>query len=1139
MKNLSCCDDGGPGTSPIAPSPLRTLTRAACILVITLLLIIPLVSWSAPVSRGDGMGIYPDKPYDDPVYGATWEVRQLAGVEYLNSSHQKLSLFLTVTSFYPGENITVAVPFRTLPGSMAGNAAGEGDFRARFHMDDIQERSRSQDPEEMRSRFMDDVETTMMWGLSGALAGVPGAAYYEYFHHHYSDRNYGSNGKNDGSMSAGIGGGEEPRKPEAVQHYDFEGGTIDVFDATSEGLTAMELIDLLDLDLSEKLTSVFDDYSDHYVVLIRAASSPPIDQEKYSLISEYVPGTLADFIEYSKEYPILAESRVESLYRNYEELIFDELEELFDVHERYALYNQIRDHFEELIYATYGFASYQGFVIEADLPLDRGKMFFPLGTSVGWENPIHDTRIVFALPEDRSLESDRPGSSAYIDNKHYYLYAYSNFNPDFDIDGGTVGSDGAGSARRTEWVYEHSFALSMILSTAILFLYWFTATLMVSRPLGIKLGPKDLLKPKYLILFPVTFFFSFWIAIGFLLVLSGQMIVKAKTPPGNELSLAAVTSLSSTPAGTDAATPLPLPSTIDPILRNTLELSTLCIFFGIIEIVIIIISLEEEFCFLLLFILLVIYVFIFNGFTGLLRRGGTILPVGQRFQPPPSRTGIRERGPYQQDDQIRPPIPQTRDPPINDHLPGFDGPERDECGVTDAIDLEPIVGPPLRQPTSWESRSYPQLSSHHPLRKRDGPKPSKSFWFKRRLYPPIQRDRERWKEFLHSGNGWAVSPVVVLLLGFHFFMVIGFISVFSDNWSGNASQSRDRTIITLYLLSHCLLFLLPGTVLLHLRSRTDVQRSCEASSSEKTWNCWIGQGREFIILSLVAIGVMIFGLLSSTMDSIRRYDEIELLTIGYLAIFIATGSLLLSRLNRSIPHTYASPPADELVSIWKRQGRTMLVITSILAVLAFIPAYLLYTHELYEIYDSAGFMLPLFFLTLIQWIVLPVYVVAEKRMTNTQHPLHIVGVIGLFYLSLWSMVISFAETQEMIQFLLFLFPISLVIIGSFIYSHPRILREPISSRVLPPLVYPSLLFWFPVLILTIQSGNFFDMYSTRRLVAIVFIFFYLYVFLLALWNFHHARSITDDQIAEMESNLSWKYIHPAQTFYAATHPREP
>lgn len=1114
------------------------------------------------------MGIYPDKPYDDPVYGATWEVRQLAGVEYLNSSHQRLSLFLTVTSFYPGENITVAVPFRTLPDSMAGNAAGEEDFRERFRMDDIEERSRSQDPEEMKSRFMDDIETTMMWGLSGALAGVPGAAYYEYFHHHYSDRNYGSNGENDGSMSGGFEGGEEPRKPEVVQHYEFEGGTIDVFDARSEGMTARELIDLLDLDLSETLTQVFDDYSDHYVVLIQAESRPPIDQEKYSLISEYVPDTLADFIEYSQQDPVIKESEVKSLIRSYYEWINDELLERLESHDNYELFKQVRDHFEELIYATYGFASYQGFVIEADLPLDQGMMFFPLGTSVGWENPIHDTRIVFALPEDRSFESGRPGSSAYIDDKHYYLYSYSNFNPDFDIDGGTVGSDGAGSARRTEWMYEHSFSLSMILSTAILFLYWFTATLVVSRPLGMKLGPKDFLKPKYLLLFPVTFFFSFWIAIGFLLVLTGPMLAKRRMDRGKRASPlpAPVSTPLSSPTASRPPLPLPAPvstpfsspsapilsihgsqdqlcssskdRTIDPILRNTLELSTLCIFLGVIEIVFIIISLEE-FCFLLLFILIVIYVFIFSGFTGLLRRGGTGSPVNQRFLRSSSRIGIKERDPYQQDDQVRPPIPQTRDPPINDHLLGFDGPERDECGVTDAIDLEPIVGPPLPQQTSWEPSSLPPLSARRAHRKRDDPKPSKNFWFRRRLYPPIQRDRERWSEFYHSWKGKTVSLAIVILLGFHIFMVIGFISVFSDDWSGNAPQSRDRTIITLYLLSHCLLFLLPGTVLLHLRSRTDGQRLCEASLTKKAWNSWIGQGREFIILSTVAIGVMIFGLLPSTMDSIRRYDEIELVTIGYLAIFLGIGSIHLTRLNRSIPHTYASLSTHELVSNWKRQGMTMLLITSVLVVLAFIPAYLLYTNELYEIYDSAGFFFPLIFLTLVQWIVLPIYVVWAKRRTNTHHPMHYLGLCALFYFSLWAILISLAETQEMIQFLLFLFPISLVIIGSFIYSHPRIIREPISSRTLPFLVYPSLLFWFPVLILTIQSGNFFDMYSTRKLVATVFIFFYLYLFLLALWNFHHARSITDDQIAEMESNLSWKFSLPAQTFYAATHPREP
>ena len=82
-------------------------------------------------------------------------------------------------------------------------------------------------------------------------------------------------------------------------------------------------------------------------------------------------------------------------------------------------------------------------MIEAVLPLDQGKMYFPLGTSVGWENPIHDTRVVFSLPDDRSLESSQSGSSAYVDGEHHYLFSYPNANPDFDIDGEVRDSDGA------------------------------------------------------------------------------------------------------------------------------------------------------------------------------------------------------------------------------------------------------------------------------------------------------------------------------------------------------------------------------------------------------------------------------------------------------------------------------------------------------------------------------------------------------------------------------------------------------------------------------------------------------------------------------------------------------------------------
>ena len=71
-----------------------------------------------PEAAGDGAPLYPtyQKAEEEvDLYGSTYESRQLASVEVLNSTHQRIDLFLSIFSLDPGNNLTVIVPFRELP----------------------------------------------------------------------------------------------------------------------------------------------------------------------------------------------------------------------------------------------------------------------------------------------------------------------------------------------------------------------------------------------------------------------------------------------------------------------------------------------------------------------------------------------------------------------------------------------------------------------------------------------------------------------------------------------------------------------------------------------------------------------------------------------------------------------------------------------------------------------------------------------------------------------------------------------------------------------------------------------------------------------------------------------------------------
>ncbi|MBN1389735.1 MAG: hypothetical protein JXA22_03725, partial [Candidatus Thermoplasmatota archaeon] len=90
---------------------------------------------------------------------------------------------------------------------------------------------------------------------------------------------------------------------------------------------------------------------------------------------------------------------------------------------------------ESLIFAVYGFTDFQGHTLSVTTLLDEGDLYFPLGTSKGWENPIQETIIIARVPKGRSLEPNlAPSHSAFMDDGHYYIFEYFDANPEDDLE---------------------------------------------------------------------------------------------------------------------------------------------------------------------------------------------------------------------------------------------------------------------------------------------------------------------------------------------------------------------------------------------------------------------------------------------------------------------------------------------------------------------------------------------------------------------------------------------------------------------------------------------------------------------------------------------------------------------------------
>jgi hypothetical protein len=123
----------------------------------------------------------------------------------------------------------------------------------------------------------------------------------------------------------------------------------------------------------------------------------------------------------------------------------------------------------DLVDAVYGSTDFAGEVMTIDLPLDDGKVFFPLGTSAGWSNEVGNIDILFKVPGDKDLEI-ADTKDAFYDGSHWYLFQMELANPGFDLESTILegDEDRRVEAARAEWTYENSETLGYLIALIIL-----------------------------------------------------------------------------------------------------------------------------------------------------------------------------------------------------------------------------------------------------------------------------------------------------------------------------------------------------------------------------------------------------------------------------------------------------------------------------------------------------------------------------------------------------------------------------------------------------------------------------------------------------------------------------------------------
>ncbi len=456
-----------------------------------------LVSLLSGLTAGDGMSVYtgPEQPREN--YELTWETRQLASIRLVNDTHEEMSLFLAVNSLNPGNNLSILVPFKTLPTSVHGRTTSEEEFRDKTHMDEIPVWSKKQDPGEAWGRFAEDFLEDGRQLASSSLLTPGGGLALEQLYGNYDDSIYKSGSSSSGWYSywGGAGNtqgpGDEVKKPSKVASYVFNGTSVEVFD-TSAGFTLQEFLDFVNPDIPEETEEMMENYLADYIAVVNASAKSPIPEEDFETLTQACPESFKNISAFVKENPRASYKEIQWAHRDLSLEIGKEVKERTEELETQAQengtsprdlpnYNNLRkmrhdtDILRRLLLAVYGYASYEGFVLTVTFPLVDGQLFFPLGTSVGWLTPIWETRVIVELPENKEATiSPGPDYSCYHGGKHYYLLQYDATNPAVDLYA-TIQNAPSGEARKAEqnqWIYENSQELAFALGVLLLLGTW-------------------------------------------------------------------------------------------------------------------------------------------------------------------------------------------------------------------------------------------------------------------------------------------------------------------------------------------------------------------------------------------------------------------------------------------------------------------------------------------------------------------------------------------------------------------------------------------------------------------------------------------------------------------------------------------
>jgi hypothetical protein len=207
-----------------------------------------------------------------------------------------------------------------------------------------------------------------------------------------------------------LGGGIETGAPEAIApiaHFEFEGGTLDIYNINSTGKLE-EFVKTINIPLTGKVKELVTKYKDYYIAVLCLKVPSVINENDISFLENYMPDGL---------------ERIKDEFSNKTDFKFNEIYQLIDKEiTKSSCGERGRKILEEYIYfATHASEDVEGILVIMKFK-DSNNFFYPISIVNSYKYPIKDQRYYIKVPDNLHirLSSSKISKTANFEDKRWY-----------------------------------------------------------------------------------------------------------------------------------------------------------------------------------------------------------------------------------------------------------------------------------------------------------------------------------------------------------------------------------------------------------------------------------------------------------------------------------------------------------------------------------------------------------------------------------------------------------------------------------------------------------------------------------------------------------------------------------------------